>query len=193
MLTGRPCKENNYWGFCRGAWDIREDLHKGMSVVVRPEGMYNNQKVWKCKQCLFQGDLYNKPIPGKKKMENVIDHSTHESRTGIQYKYIFLAKSHVKRKSVAVVYTSSKDGGSTYGCVFCTAEGKSTAVYGGIEMLMSHVFSTHAKGMSEEVQRNTKCVVGRDPVPGEEWDICIPFKKFLADGTAVREGNGSPS
>ncbi|KAF2501508.1 hypothetical protein BU16DRAFT_201395 [Lophium mytilinum] len=190
MLTGRPCKQNNYWGFCKGSWAVREELKKGLSVQTRPEGLYNNVSVWQCKHCLFQGDTFHKTIPGKKKKEIVIDPNIHTSAVGIKYRFIFLAKSHVKRKSSTVnwdVMISGSKGGCSYGCVICCAEGKSTSIFGNVNTLMNHIFNTHAKGMTEEVQRSTKCVVGREPEPGEQWDVCIPFKRFLGDGTAVAE------
>ncbi|KAF2815404.1 uncharacterized protein BDZ99DRAFT_472681 [Mytilinidion resinicola] len=185
MMAGRPCKQNNYWGFCKGSWGVREEIKKGLSVQTRPEGLYNTVSVWQCKHCLFQGDTFQVAIPGKKKKEVIVDPNIHTSAVGIKYRFIFLAKSHVKRKSSSVI--SGTGGECSYGCVICCAEGKSTSVFGNVNTLMNHIFNSHAKGMTEEVQRSTKCVVGREPEPGEQWDVCIPFKRFLGDGTAVAE------
>ena len=52
---------------------------------------------------------------------------------------------------------------------------------------MNHIFVEHAKGVTEDVKEKTRCVVGRTAGPQEQWDINIPFSRFLEDGTAVRD------
>lgn len=181
MMVGRPCKDNGYWGFCKGAWATREDLKKGLSVQSRPEGLYNTISIWQCKHCLFQGDTFG----GKGKKKNMtVDPNVHVSAVGIRYRWIFLAKSHVKKKSVA---TNTEKGECSYGCMFCCAEGRGTGIYGNVQTLMNHIFLEHAKGITEDVKEKTRCVVGRTAGPQEQWDINIPFSRFLEDGTAVRD------
>lgn len=181
MMVGRPCKDNGYWGFCKGAWATREDLKKGLSIQTRPEGLYNTISIWQCKHCLFQGDTFG----GKAKPKNMtVDPNVHVSAVGIRYRWIFLAKSHAKKKSGGTV--ADKDECS-YGCIFCCAEGRGTSIYGNVQMLMNHIFLEHAKGMSEDVKEKTRCIVGRTAGPQEQWDINVPYSRFLEDGTAVRD------
>ena len=181
MMVGRPCKDNGYWGFCKGAWATREDLKKGLSVQSRPEGLYNTISIWQCKHCLFQGDTFG----GKGKKKNMtVDPNVHVSAVGIRYRWIFLAKSHAKKKSVA---TNTEKGECSYGCMFCCAEGRGTGIYGNVQTLMNHIFLEHAKGITEDMKEKTRCVVGRTAGPQEQWDINIPFSRFLEDGTAVRD------
>lgn len=89
MMDGRPCKANNYWGFCKGSWTIREDQKKGLTLRVQPSGMFNNREVWECSSCSFQGRVFSTPHPSKKgKTVNVVDPSIQVSRSGVRYKWI---------------------------------------------------------------------------------------------------------
>ncbi|OCK86368.1 hypothetical protein K432DRAFT_376868 [Lepidopterella palustris CBS 459.81] len=196
MMDGRPCKDNNYWGFCKGAWATREDLKKGLSVQTRPEGLYSTVSVWQCKHCLFQGDTFTITTPsakpkGKPKKEITVDPNVHVSAVGIRYRWVFLAKSHVKKKSMPTSNMATSNGGEkgecNYGCIFCCTEGKSTGIYGNVQTLMNHVFLEHAKGMKEDVRERTRCIMGREAGKEEVWDVNVPFKRFLDDGTAVKE------
>ncbi|KAH9877659.1 hypothetical protein IAQ61_003027 [Plenodomus lingam] len=180
MMNGRPCKDNNYWGFCKGAWAIRENVSKGLSIRTLPSGYYNSKQMWQCTACNFQGDIFSVPHPVKKnKSIEIVDPRIHLSMAGIRYRWIFLAKSHVKKKPPAAVDTisNSKTGTSdcNYGCVICSAEGNVTGVYGGAETLMNHIALTHVADMTEKTRRKVNCVLGRVAGVGEEWDINVPI------------------
>jgi len=89
MMNGRPCKANNYWGFCKGSWTIREDQKKGLSLRVQPSGMYNTREVWECCSCSFQGTMFSAPNPAKKgKQMNIVDPRIQTSASGVRYKWI---------------------------------------------------------------------------------------------------------
>ncbi|EAT90357.2 hypothetical protein SNOG_02145 [Parastagonospora nodorum SN15] len=170
MMSGRPCKANNYWGFCKGAWTIREDVKKGLAIRTQPLGMYNHKDIWECVACTFKGTVFSAPHPTKKNKEvNVVDPRVVLSLSGVRYKWVFLAKSHIKKKA-----GDSHSEESNYGCVFCCLEDRVSSVYGGVETLMNHIALSHVADMSENVRRKAKCVVGRMPGEGEEWDINIP-------------------
>jgi hypothetical protein len=157
---GRPCKENKYWGFCKGAWAAREDFKKGMSVQTRPAGYYSTVTVWECKECSFSGETFGaKPYR--------YDERIHTASCGIRYKWIFLVKSHAKKKN------TNMEQDCNYGCIFCASEGKGTSIFGSVDMLMNHISYEHSQAMSTMVQEQTKCVFGRPANPGEDFDINV--------------------
>ncbi|KAF2852777.1 hypothetical protein T440DRAFT_516079 [Plenodomus tracheiphilus IPT5] len=171
MMDGRPCKDNNYWGFCKGAWTIRENVSKGLQVRTQPSGYYNTKQMWECTACSFQGDMFSAPHPTKKnKSIEIVDPRIHISMAGIRYRWIFLAKSHVKKKPV-----DNLNDDCNYGCVICSAEGNVTGVYGGVESLMNHITLTHVADMSEKTRKKVNCVLGRVAGASEEFDINVPI------------------
>lgn len=89
---------------------------------------------------------------------------------GIRYRWIFLAKSHVKQKPADTIAVESN-----YGCVICSAEDHVTGIYGGVETLMNHIALTHAADMSDKTRKKVNCVVGRRADPGEDFDINVPI------------------
>jgi hypothetical protein len=158
-LSGRPCKSNNYWGFCKGSWATQESVKKGLRTQTRPEGMYGKTTFWQCRQCSFQGDSFGK--------QATLDERVHTHQSGINYRWVFLAKSHTKRKSDKV--------DPTYGCIFCCAEGRTTGIYGNADTLLNHIFMDHSKQMGRNVQDQNKVIFGRVAANHEEFDINIPF------------------
>lgn len=198
MTSGRPCKENNYWGFCKGAWAVREDLKRGLGVQTRPDGMYNTHQIWQCRHCHFTGETYSAPHRtkrGKIKKEMIVDPSVHVSSIGIRYRWLFLAKSHVRKKETHIslpggrpnLTSTSKIGGDggggvtvdlgggdvNYGCLVCSVEGNVTGIYGNVETLMNHVWLEHRVGMSEMTRMKSRVVCGRVAGVEEEWDLNI--------------------
>ncbi|KAF2190978.1 hypothetical protein K469DRAFT_746440 [Zopfia rhizophila CBS 207.26] len=188
MMDGRPCKDNNYWGFCKGAWAVREELKKGLSVQTRPDGMYSSHQVWQCKHCHFTGETFQATVPGKKKKETVVDRSIRISSVGIRYKWIFLAKSHVKKKTMDSATTGIKGSADkeecNYGCVICSVEGNVTGIYGNVETLFNHIFLEHVRSMSDKTVQKAKCIMGREAKAEEEWDINVPWMDaFMAESS----------
>ncbi|KAF9697029.1 hypothetical protein EKO04_005109 [Ascochyta lentis] len=170
MMGGRPCRDNNYWGFCKGAWDVREDVKKGLALRTMPSGMYNTKEIWECKQCNFRGNTYSVTYPGKKgKKETVVDPNVHTSKSGIRYRWIFLAKSHVKKKT-----PDSTNDECNYGCVICSVELKVTSIFGNLDTLMYHLLE-HVSDMTQTTMKQTRCIVGRTAGAAEDWDINMPL------------------
>lgn len=169
LMDSRPSRANNYWGFCKGAWLTREDAKKGLALRTRPLGLYNTQEVWECTYCTFKGNTFSMPHPSKKlRTITVVDPRIITSGSLIRYKWIFLAKSHVKQK-----VSDSQE--SNYCCVFCSLEGRVSSMYSGEETLMYHIAQSHSEGMSEDVKRKARCVFGNQAGDSEtEWDINIP-------------------
>ncbi|KAF2712314.1 hypothetical protein K504DRAFT_531433 [Pleomassaria siparia CBS 279.74] len=187
MMDGRPCKENNYWGFCKGAWATREETKRGLGLQSLPNGMYNTVQIWQCKSCLFQGDTFTAPHPTKRNKKDItVDPSIHTSAVGIRYRWVFLAKSHVKKKTlsdikVAPVHANRTDDKEdcNYGCTICSVEGNVTGIYGNVETLMNHILLGHTRTMSEKTCAKAKCILGRPAQADEEWDINIPMADVL--------------
>ena len=180
-MSGRPCKDNNYWGFCKGAWDVREDTKKGLALRTMPSGMYNTKETWECRHCNFRGNTYSVTYPGKKKKETVVDPNIHTSKSGIHYRWVFLAKSHVKKKT-----PDSTNDECNYGCVLCSVESKVTSIFGNVDTLMYHLLE-HVAGMSQQTMLKTKCIVGRTAGPEEDWDVNIPI---FAEVNGISEVEG---
>ncbi|KAK3067557.1 hypothetical protein LTS18_001041, partial [Coniosporium uncinatum] len=68
FLTPAPSKENNYLGLCKGSWLLsssKGDPTAGLALKRRPEGLYNNVKIWQCRHCAFMGNVFGngKTVP----------------------------------------------------------------------------------------------------------------------------------
>ncbi|KAI0622476.1 Herpes-BLLF1 domain-containing protein [Pyrenophora tritici-repentis] len=174
MLDGRPNKDNNYWGFCKGAWAVREEANKGLHPRTVPCGYYTTRQIFACKYCAFAGDVQRSPHPIKRgKNIELIDPRVRTSKSGIRYRWIFLAKSHIKKKVVDPVMDCWTE--DNVGCVFCCVEGAASEVYSGIDTLMEHITREHVADMSERTRQKTKCILGRLAGEDEDWDINFPI------------------
>lgn len=184
-MVGRPCKDNNYWGFCKGAWDVREDTKKGLALRTMPSGMYNTREIWECRRCNFRGNTYSLVHHGKKdKRETIVDPNIHTSKSGVRYRWIFLAKSHVKKKS-----PDSANEECNYGCIICSVEMKVTSIFGNVDTLMFHLLE-HVAGMTQAAMKQTRCIVGRIARAEEDWDINVPL---FADVSELPTPSPTPS
>jgi hypothetical protein len=160
----RPNRANNYLGFCKGAWAIREDPKNGGSLSSKAMGLYNKRLKWRCKHCAFTGESLG--------FEQAVDPRVNiDDATGIKYKWMFIAKSHGKNK----VPASEKQAGC-FGCIFCAEDGRQTGVYGSVEALMKHVKDDHAV-MRWDIALRNRCVLGEETATNDAWDIQIPFGK----------------
>jgi hypothetical protein len=62
-----------------------------------------------------------------------------------------------------------------YGCIFCAAQGQTTAIHDKLDHLMVHIISRHKSSMmTPEVKEKTKCIVGSVGRHVEDWDINVP-------------------
>ncbi|TKA79249.1 hypothetical protein B0A49_00909 [Cryomyces minteri] len=161
-MHGRPCKQNNYWNFCKGAWSARESIKKGLEIHMVPDGLFQLVPHWQCRSCEFRSIAVGKA--------KALDPRVYKATCGIRYKWVFLAKSHVRNKSP----TATKET-YNYGCVFCSVDNKETGIYGSVDMLMDHIYVDHAGNITPDVAKLTDCVVGRVAGPEEAFDVNIPF------------------
>ncbi|KAL1962457.1 hypothetical protein VTN77DRAFT_9658 [Rasamsonia byssochlamydoides] len=176
MTLYLPCEENNFAGFCKGAWKLQLGLKKAFTIRMRPSGMYDEIPFWRCSKCCYEG-----PVRGDSSRRSSWKYDgevrVHE-QTGIRYRWVFLAKSHVHMKRIP-----EKTDGSvgTFGCVFCCAERHGPApVFGNLASFMEHLLLRHRQmadsdspGLEALLDR-TRCIVGRVADDSEDFDINLP-------------------
>ncbi|KAI9820345.1 MAG: hypothetical protein M1827_005967 [Pycnora praestabilis] len=160
-----PSPENNFSGFCKGAWKLQEGLKGAMRLRDRPAGQYTRTYYWKCQKCLFEGPVYGT------ESKKGFDRRVYTAECGVRYRWVFLAKSHLPKQK----YTGGQYE-HRYGCVFCCAEGRERRVFKDVESLMAHLGEHGERGIGREVLERTWGVVGRAPGPKEYFEVCIPPK-----------------
>lgn len=160
-----PSEANNFGGFCKGAWRLQiGDRKKAMDDRQRPGGTFNRVAYWKCTRCDFEGRMAQ-DMKGQKSTDSRVVQAD-----GIQYRWEFLFKCHVPQKDRGSPLASS------YGCVFCCAEGRGTPIFGGIPSFMSHIQEHRERPPSGEILYRMNCVIGRQASLGEEFDITLPAR-----------------
>jgi len=97
-----------------------------------------------------------------------------DDATGITYRWMFLAKSHLARKQSSI----SENVSDRFGCVFCVDEGRETAVFESAPALMGHIAADHGD-LAEEVAARNKCVAGHSNTTAE-WEIRISQAELRA-------------
>lgn len=164
-----PTPENDYLGFCKGAWKLQSGDRKGALQKLRD----NSNDAWSrtgasrpnvfflsCThtKCAFAGN-----IDAAKIWDRVW---TSEAR-GVKMRWAFLAKSHVTQSKV-------KDGQFGYRCLFCVfTEGRS-GVYFGTDTYLEHVSGVHrGQGLGDVILYKCGAVADRVAEDSEEFDICL--------------------
>lgn len=107
----------------------------------------------------------SKDADGKKSVDRRIFGSD-----GLLYRWEFLFKSHVAVKDA---FANPLD--STFGCVFCCAEGRSTPLFSGVEAFLKHLQEHRVRLPSGEILYRMGCISGRTPGVGEEFDVALPL------------------
>jgi len=164
-----PSEENKFQGFCKGAWRAQiGDKKKAMDERLRPGGMYNAARFWQCSKCKFEGRLLMLDKKTKAVDRRVL------TADGVQFRWDFLFKSHTERKDTTSDFLSA-----TFGCIFCTAEGRGTPIFGGAQMLMAHLQEHREKLPSGEVLYRMNALVGPRAALDEDFDINIVAKEGI--------------
>jgi hypothetical protein len=127
--------------------------------------MYGRKEMWRCKQCAFGGDI---AMMGKvKAYDNRVNV---DKETGIQYKWMFLAKSHVKMKGAG----PGGGLGPSFGCTECVDSGRRTNIYVDVKSLMEHISTAHHDGIRAAAKPADPFWQG-ETISGEgDWDLFIP-------------------
>lgn len=165
-----PSEANKFSGFCKGAWRLQiGDYKKALQERQRPGSMYSSVRFWQCKSCKFEGRLIQ---PEKKKMKD-FDQQVMVAE-GIQFRWVFLFKSHVECRDA-----SPNPLRSTLGCMFCCAEGRGTPVFRGAAALMEHMQEHRIRLPVGEVLYRMNALVGEMAPLGADFDVNLDAKEGL--------------
>ncbi|KAL8661949.1 MAG: hypothetical protein Q9202_005150 [Teloschistes flavicans] len=169
-----PSEENKFSGFCKGAWRLQiGDRKKAMEDRQRPGrggSTFNSHSYWKCKGCNFEGRLIQMDKKTKVSDKTVI------SADGIQFRWEFLFKCHIETKENAPNPLKS-----TFGCIFCCAQGRGTPTFGGAQSFMDHLQEHRVSLPEGEVLYRMNCITGRKAVQVEDFDIALEGRQGLGN------------
>lgn len=154
-----PSAENEYLGFCKGAWRLQNGDRKGLNKCK--DFRYSAQAgvyylACSASKCAFAGH-YNPNI--------IYDRVWPVESRGIKFRWPFLAKSHVQQKTV-------RNDIFAYQCIFCVYLGHRTPVMNGMDMYLDHINKEHrGRVVSEVILYKTGCINDRVADENEEFDI----------------------
>lgn len=157
-LLPTPSAENDYLGFCIGAWKLQcgaQDALK-QKLEFSPGWSGSEVRYLGCgsSKCVF---AYRLPTDQFRKV-------WHSSK-GVSFRWQFLAKSHVAQNR-------ADHERYAYQCVFCILTGEKPVVWQGVDTLLQHVSRHRGQMIPPEVLHRTQCI--SDRVAGDEeleWDV----------------------
>ncbi|KAL2356150.1 hypothetical protein BJ546DRAFT_592190 [Cryomyces antarcticus] len=159
-----PTADNNYLGFCKGAWKMQNGDKHAMKRLTEFNDGWSQSKVYylacSSSKCAFAGRL-----PPEKANKVWIS-----SSKGIRFRWTFLAKSHVPQKKV-------QEEQYVYQCMICAFQGRRSPNLAGTDTLLEHISRHRGEDLDKVVLYNTKCITGRIASDEEEFDINLePLK-----------------
>ncbi|KAL8811318.1 MAG: hypothetical protein Q9200_001901 [Gallowayella weberi] len=164
-----PCEANKYAGFCKGAWRLQiGDYKRALQERQQPGSMYNAVRFWQCIRCNFEGRLVQIDKKTKDFDQQVM------LADGIQFRWVFLFKSHVECKKA-----NPNPLRSTFGCMFCCAEGNGTPVFEGAQNLMDHLQEHRVRLPAGEVLYRMNCLIGTRAPVDADFDINLIAKEGI--------------
>ncbi|KAL8790488.1 MAG: hypothetical protein Q9213_000640 [Squamulea squamosa] len=164
-----PSEANKYSGFCKGAWRLQiGDYKKALQERQRPGSMYKAVRFWQCTHCKFEGRLVQLEKKTKDFDQQVM------LADGIQFRWVFLFKSHVERKDA-----NPNPLRSTFGCIFCCAEGRGTPTFNGAQALMDHLQEHRVRVPVGEVLYRMNAIVGEKMPMEADFDVNLVAKEGL--------------
>ena len=115
-----------YGGSCKYAFQIRENGPKG-NLNAQNLAMYTENWVLKCSssKCKFQ-----RPIRHPKTRDPLIDNTIH-TKNGIEFRWLFLAKSHCLQTEVTAAFP--------FVCLICQLISGDPRQYHGLDQLFEHI------------------------------------------------------
>ncbi|KAL8657816.1 MAG: hypothetical protein Q9226_001545 [Calogaya cf. arnoldii] len=161
-----PSEANKFSGFCKGAWRLQIGDHKkALQERQRPISMYSNARFWQCKFCKLEGPLFqlDKKTKGFDQQIMVSE--------GIQFRWVFLFKSHVECKDA-----NPNPLRSTFGCMLCCAEGRGTPVFRGAQALMEHMQEHRIRLPVGDVLERMNVLIEEKAPPEADFDINLDAK-----------------
>lgn len=143
---------------------MQSGIKKAITERQRPGGMYSANLYWRCQKCMFEGRMTADKGTKRKSYDTQV-HNTN----GIQWRWLFLFKSHVYLNDIL-----QNPQASTFGCIFCCGVGKGTPMFGGVQSFMNHLQQHRDSPPSGEVLYKMNCIVGRVADVREDFDINLP-------------------
>ncbi|KAM3420771.1 hypothetical protein BST61_g4017 [Cercospora zeina] len=163
--------ENDFLGFCRGAYNLQNGDRAASLQKAKEGGAYSrsgsstkhaNAYFQKCREpkCAFRSNLVSAD-------PNLLCTKILEfPERGMKLRWTFLAKSHVPQR--AVMHNMH-----AYKCIFCVYQNApEAAVYAGMDAYLDHIQGAHrGQEMHAVVQYKTRCVSNRIADDQEQFDI----------------------
>ena len=158
--------------YCVGALAAQKDFGASFTPQYLPilPGSDKLHRSLKCSACDF-----NASDPDEVLLQRI------DFAHGVRYRFPFCARSHAPYKHPPDTFRPRY----TYGCLFCTAEGRSSATHVGLDALMSHIATKHRTNLTREVSTRTHSVVGRLAGRDEGWDVNLPDVSSKSSGSGV--------
>lgn len=147
--------------YCVGALAAQKDFGASFTPQHLPilPGSEKLHRSLKCSACDF-----NASDPDEVLLQRI------DFAHGVRYRFPFVARSHTKYKHPPGAFRPRY----TYGCLFCSAEGKRSTTHVGSDALMEHIATKHRTNLTPEVSARTHCIVGRLAGRDEGWDVNLP-------------------
>ena len=153
-----PTASNDFSGFCKGAFELQVGS-KSMKKAKEMGPLTSDPIFWACpnSKCAYSGTAIHRHG------EWVYDTSVRSSH-GIRYRWVFLAKSHVKQTRV-------KHGVFLYKCIFCVLQNLDSPIFQNAATLMEHISTHRGDPFGETLLHRTKCVNDGIAPESDEFDI----------------------
>lgn len=147
--------------YCVGALAAQSNFQTGFTCLELPilPGSQKLHPSWKCNACDF-----NASDGDGKLMQRI------EFAHGVRYRFPLCARSHAPYKQPADAFRPRY----AYGCLFCTAEGRTSARHEGSDALMAHIAAKHRTNLTPECRARTHSIIGRLAGRDEGWDVNLP-------------------
>lgn len=158
-----PTPDNNFLGFCKGAWKLQNGDRKAFSKCKDFNDGWSQSTVYflACgsSKCAFAGHI---------QLDRIWTKVFNWEEKGLKLRWPFLAKSHVPQSRV-------KDKQFQYQCIFCTflnIDSRNRETFVGANAYLEHVGKKHrGQTMGEIVLYKTGTIANRVAEDDEEFDI----------------------
>jgi len=149
----RPTAENNYLGFCKGAWKTQDYDAKAMQKVSDYQSFSGGAYYMVCssRKCAFADHL------DPNKLRQSLPH-------GVKYRLAFLSRSHIPQAKV-------KKGRYDFQCMFCVFRGLTSPPLQGVNSLLDHLVSHRGEVLGDVLLDRTRCISGYVAEDCDSFDI----------------------
>ena len=181
-----PSPENNYSGFCKGAYKLQVGFKDGLKLHNQSISMGGQNFVHICgsTKCAYQG-------PALKRNNKFVISDSVRDLPGIRWRWSFFAKSHV-------AMARAKKGIHDYQCIFCVLQGRGSELFHHMRELIDHVLQHRGEHLNEAILQHAKCINDRRARSSENFDVnLIPYEADTAPPSFIpppsRQTTLSPS